>query len=90
VVVRRIGILLAILLVVGHAVRSAARLPTLGTGGAAAITRMFEAAVEKGDVPGVVAAVTNRDRILYLEAFGKRDVANGARCPGTRCSASRR
>jgi methyl acetate hydrolase len=78
VVVRRIGILLAILLVVGHAVRSAARLPTLGTGGAAAISRMFEAAVEKGDVPGLVAAVTNGDRILYLEAFGKRDVAKGA------------
>ena len=44
---------------------------------AAAIDRMFQAAVDKREIPGVVAAVVNKDQILYLEAFGKQDVANG-------------
>src|SRR6185436_14805338 len=39
--------------------------------------RMFQAAVDKGEIPGVVAAVMNKDRILYLKAFGKQDVARG-------------
>jgi CubicO group peptidase (beta-lactamase class C family) len=73
---RRAGALLAILLLVGYTVRSAA-LPTLNTRGTAAIDRMFQAAVDKGEVPGVVAAVTNKNRIVYLEAFGKQDVAKG-------------
>jgi methyl acetate hydrolase len=49
--------------------------PSLAEKGAAAIDAMFEAAVARGEIPGVVAAVTNRDRVLYLKAFGKRDVA---------------
>jgi len=51
--------------------------PALSATGAAAIGRMFQAAVDKGEIPGVVAAVTNRERILYLEAFGKQDAARG-------------
>jgi CubicO group peptidase (beta-lactamase class C family) len=35
---------------------------------------MFQSAVDKGEIPGVVAAVVNRDRVLYLKAFGKQDV----------------
>ena len=54
-----------------------AGLPTLNASGAAAIDRMFQAAVDKGEIPGVVAAVTNKDRILYLKAFGRQDVARG-------------
>src|SRR5436190_12658450 len=50
--------------------------PALDTKGAAAIDAMFQAAVARGEIPGVVAAATNADRILYLKAFGKRDVAN--------------
>jgi methyl acetate hydrolase len=50
-------------------------LPALSATGASAIGRMFQAAVDKGEIPGVVAAVTNRDRVLYLEAFGKQDAA---------------
>ena len=74
---RRNGtLLLAIWLLLGYTARSAG-LPTLGTGGAAAIDRMFQAAVGKGDIPGVVAAVMNKDQILYLKAFGKQDVARG-------------
>lgn len=67
---------LAILLVLGCAAQSAG-LPTLTVAGAAAIDRMFQAAVDKAEIPGVVAAVTNKDRILYLKAFGKQNVAKG-------------
>ena len=73
---RRTCTLLAILLFFGYTVRSAA-LPTLNASGVAAIDRMFQAAVDKGEIPGVVAAVTNKDRILYLKAFGRQDVAKG-------------
>ena len=72
--VRRICTLLAILLLFVCTARSAG-LPTLDVNGAAAIDRMFQAAVDKREIPGVVAAVVNKDQILYLEAFGKQDVA---------------
>ncbi len=72
----RACMLLSILLFLGSPARMAG-LPTLAASGAAAIDRMFQAAVDKGDIPGVVAAVTNTDQILYLQAFGKQDVANG-------------
>jgi methyl acetate hydrolase len=74
--VRRICTLLAVLSLVGCTTRSAV-LPALDTSGAAAIDRMFQAAVDKGEIPGVVAAVTNKDQILYLKAFGKQDVGQG-------------
>jgi CubicO group peptidase (beta-lactamase class C family) len=73
---RRTCTLLAILLLLGYTARSAA-LPTLNVSGAVAIDRMFQAAVDKGEIPGVVAAVMNKDQILYLKAFGKQDVARG-------------
>ena len=34
-------------------------------------------AVERRDVPGVVALVTDRERVLYKSAFGVADVATG-------------
>ena len=37
----------------------------------------LRAAVERKDVPGVVALVTNRERVLYKNAFGVADVATG-------------
>ena len=67
---------LAMVLSAGIAVQPAA-LPTISAGGAAAIDRMWQAAVDAREIPGVVAAVTNRDRIVYLKAFGKQDVAKG-------------
>lgn len=67
---------LAILVFVACTARSAA-LPTLDVGAAAAIDLMFQAAVDKREIPGVVAAVTNKDQILYLKAFGKQDAAKG-------------
>src|SRR5712691_3606403 len=73
--VRRICTPLAILLFVCTA--RSAELPALDVNGAAAIDRMFQAAVDKREIPGVVAAVVNKDQILYLKAFGKQDVAKG-------------
>jgi CubicO group peptidase (beta-lactamase class C family) len=43
----------------------------------AAIDAVLRAAVERKDVPGVVALVTNRDRVLYQGAFGVADVSTG-------------
>ena len=73
---RRIGTFLAVLLLFGYSLRSAG-LPALGSGGASAIDLMFQAAVDKGEIPGVVAAITNKEQILYLKAFGKQNAAQG-------------
>src|SRR5690242_12246035 len=43
----------------------------------AAIDTVLRAAVERKDVPGVVALVTNRERVLYVGAFGVADVSTG-------------
>jgi methyl acetate hydrolase len=47
------------------------------TTGSAAIDASLRGAVERKDVPGVVALVTDRDRVLYQGSFGVADVANG-------------
>jgi CubicO group peptidase (beta-lactamase class C family) len=53
-------------------------LPQLATAqDAAAIDAVLRAAVERKDVPGVVALVTTRDRVLYQGAFGVADVSTG-------------
>ena len=43
--------------------------------GRAAISDCLRTRVARGDVPAAVAAVADRDALLYLDAFGKRDVA---------------
>ncbi len=43
----------------------------------AALDAGLRAAVERKDVPGVVALVVDRDRVLYEGAFGVADVATG-------------
>src|SRR3569833_329376 len=43
----------------------------------AALDASLQAAVERKDVPGVVALVVDRDRVLYQGAFGVADVATG-------------
>ena len=45
--------------------------------GSTAIDTSLRSAVERKDVPGVVALVTNRERVLYQGAFGVADVATG-------------
>src|SRR5256885_10002416 len=45
--------------------------------GSAVIDASLRAAVERKDVPGVVALVANRDGVLYQGAFGVADVSTG-------------
>jgi methyl acetate hydrolase len=45
--------------------------------GAAALDTSLRAAIERKDVPGVVALITDRERVLYQGAFGVADVATG-------------
>jgi CubicO group peptidase (beta-lactamase class C family) len=45
--------------------------------GAAALDASLRAAVERKDVPGVVALITNREGVVYQSAFGVADVATG-------------
>ena len=45
--------------------------------GSAALDASLRGAVEARDVPGVVALVTDRERVLYQGAFGVADVATG-------------
>ena len=43
----------------------------------AALDTSLRGAVESKDVPGVVALITDRERVLYQSAFGVADVATG-------------
>jgi methyl acetate hydrolase len=45
--------------------------------GSAAIDASLRGAVERKDVPGVVALVTSREKVLYQGAFGVADVSTG-------------
>src|SRR5882762_7314078 len=45
--------------------------------GSAALDTSLRGAVERKDVPGVVALIANRERVLYQGAFGVADVATG-------------
>src|SRR5262249_19580683 len=45
--------------------------------GNTAIDSSLREAIERKDVPGVVALVTDRERVLYQGAFGVADVATG-------------
>ena len=45
--------------------------------GSAALDATLRSAVERKDVPGVVALITDRQRVLYQGAFGVADVGNG-------------
>ncbi len=51
--------------------------PALDEQGATALSRFLTEAVNHGDVPGVVVLVAAPDRVLYHEAFGKMNVAQG-------------
>jgi CubicO group peptidase (beta-lactamase class C family) len=47
----------------------------LTSDGATALSTFFADSVSRGDVPGVVAIVVDRDKVLYHEAFGKMNRA---------------
>jgi methyl acetate hydrolase len=45
--------------------------PTLPQEGASTLSAFLKAATDRGDVPGIVVAVVNKDGVLYNEAFGR-------------------
>jgi CubicO group peptidase (beta-lactamase class C family) len=49
--------------------------PSITAEGTGAISSFLADAVTRGDVPGVVALVVDRDKVLYHEAFGTMNVA---------------
>src|ERR1051325_5318709 len=63
---KRLSLLVALALV---AVASAAP-SSLSQQGATAVSAVAKAATDRGDVPGAVVAVVNKDGMLYNEAFG--------------------
>ena len=64
---------LAIVLTTGVA-QAQNTLPRLSDSGVSEIDTLLQRAVQQGTVPGVVAIVSNKDRILYHGAFGLADV----------------
>lgn len=72
---RHLWVLSAMVLLGGCQPQEAAD-PEISETGTVEISRMLQAAVDRGDIPGVVAIVANKDRILYHQAFGKMDVKN--------------
>ncbi len=50
--------------------------PGIPEKGIAQIDQLLQDAVDRKEIPGVVAIVANRDRILYHQGFGKMDVMN--------------
>src|SRR5262249_44032959 len=73
---RWVGVLSVMLLAYGYAAASAKH--SISPAGRAALSRYLSAAVQRGDVPGVVAAVVDREGVLYEGAAGKLDVARSA------------
>jgi methyl acetate hydrolase len=51
---------------------------TLPESGRAALSAFLRESVARGDAPAVAAIVVDKDRVLFLDAAGKRDVANNA------------
>ena len=49
----------------------AAAPPSLPSQGATALSTFLKSATDRGDVPGVVVAVVDKNGVLYNEAFGK-------------------
>jgi hypothetical protein len=53
-------------------------LTTRSSAGRSALGTLLHRSVADGDVPAVVAVVVNREQVMFLDAAGRRDVANDA------------
>src|SRR5215813_8657903 len=42
------------------------------------VNKVFESAIDRGDVPGVVAMAATPDEVVYQAAFGRRALADEA------------
>ena len=50
--------------------------PTLAPTGPTTLSAFLKSAIDRGDVPGAVVAVVNKDGVLYNEAFGQASTAS--------------
>jgi CubicO group peptidase (beta-lactamase class C family) len=67
-------------IVLSFAIMLAASVPAVraqNSAGGAGIDAVLRGAVERKDIPGVVALITDRRRVLYQGAFGVADVSTG-------------
>lgn len=71
---QRILLVLAIMIAVVPAFAQSSR-TSLSDKGVSEIDALLQRAIQQGTIPGVVAIVANKDRILYESAFGIMDVA---------------
>ncbi len=55
--------------------------PVISDAGKTAISQVTDGATQRGDVPGVVTLIVNRDGTLYEGASGKQDVARNIAMP---------
>src|SRR5262245_16727894 len=71
-----LSIVLVVLVIVLTSTASPAQssLPVLSPNAVTEIDAILKSAVQQGTIPGVVAMVTNKDRVLYEGAFGLMDV----------------
>lgn len=65
----------AALLLIVQMQPAAAGPAAISESGATAISAFLKGAVDRGEVPGIVALVVDRQGVLYHEAFGKQDAA---------------
>ena len=68
---------LVVTAVAASALAGAQAPPAIAAGGQRELTRYLAAAVERGDVPGVVALIVDREGVVYEGTAGKLDVARG-------------
>src|SRR6185369_15398204 len=71
---KTVGVMLTMGVVVAALADIASAQSSLGS---AALDASLRVAIERKDVPGVVALITDRERVLYQSAFGVADVATG-------------
>jgi CubicO group peptidase (beta-lactamase class C family) len=55
--------------------------PSISENGKTTIDQLLQGAVDRNEIPGVVAIVANKDEIMYHNSFGKLDVANNIDMP---------
>ena len=68
-------------LLLGHVHAAAPARPLIAAAGKIALSQYLSTAVDRGDVPGIVTLVVDRDGVLYEGAAGKLDVAHHVDMP---------
>jgi CubicO group peptidase (beta-lactamase class C family) len=71
----------ALVLMVGQLLLLTATTPSIPPAASTVLSQYLASAVERGDVPGIVALVVDRERVIYEGASGKLDVARRVDLP---------